>query len=370
MRRSRIAVVGFGVAGGTAAVLLGRAGHEVTVLERAPVLGAVGAGVLLQPSGQRVLARLGVLDQVEAAGEPIEELVAWTHRGRRLMQLRYDDLEPGLHGLGVHRADLFAALARLAREAGVEVRLGTPVRAVPDGYDVVVGADGSQSALRETAGLTRFRHEYRYGALWAIGRSTSVHARLHQVVHGTRRLVGLLPLGDGRCNLFWSMRRDEQELLAERGFGDWRTEVMALCPEARELLESLAGLEDTVFTTYSHVVARRPWAGKLVLIGDAAHAMSPHLGQGVNLALVDALLLAEELAAARDPEEAFRRYAERRRAQLRYYAWITLLLSPFFQSGGVVKAAGRDVALPAMIRVPALRRRMLLALSGLAEGLR
>jgi 2-polyprenyl-6-methoxyphenol hydroxylase-like FAD-dependent oxidoreductase len=368
VRRSRIAVVGFGVAGGTAAALLGRAGHDVTVFERAPVLGAVGAGLLLQPSGQRVLARLGVLDEVEAAGERIEELIAWTNRGKRLMRLRYADLEPRLHGLGVHRADLFTPLARLAREAGVEVRLGTPVTAIPDGFDVVVGADGSQSALREAAGLTRFRHEYRYGALWAIGRSNAVRARLHQVVRGTQRLVGLLPLGGGRCNLFWSLRRDEYPLVARRGFGDWRSEVVALCPEARELLDSLAGLEDTAFTTYRHVVARRPWAGRLVLIGDAAHAMSPHLGQGVNLALVDASLLAEELTAAREPEEAFRRYAERRRAQLRYYAWITLLLSPFFQSGGLVKAVGRDVALPAMIRVPALRRRMLLALSGLAEG--
>lgn len=362
--------MGFGVAGGTAATLLARAGHEVTLFERSPAVGAAGAGVLVQPSGQRILARLGVLAEVEAAGERIDELVAWTHRGRLLMRLRYDDLEPNLHGLGAHRGDLFAALERLVREAGVDVRLGVPMAAVPEGFDIVVGADGSQSALRDAAGLTRFRHEYRYGALWAIGRSTAVQGRLHQVVRGTRRLVGLLPLGEGRCNLFWSLRRDEHAQLAERGFDDWRGEVVALCPAARDLLDSLAGLEDTTFTTYRHVIASRPFAGRLVLIGDAAHSMSPHLGQGVNLALVDAWRLAEALAAASEPEQAFRRYAAARRAQLRYYAWVTLVLSPFFQSGGFVKAAGRDAALPAMIRVPRLRRRMLLALSGLAEGFR
>jgi 2-polyprenyl-6-methoxyphenol hydroxylase-like FAD-dependent oxidoreductase len=370
MRRYRIAVVGFGVAGGATAALLARPGHEVTLFERASSVGPVGAGVLLQPSGQHVLDRLGILEQVAARGERIDELVAWTRRGRQLMRLRYADLDAGLHGLGVHRGDLFAALEALVRGAGVDVRLGSEVKEPPGGFDVVVAADGSRSLLRERAGLTRLCHEYAYGALWAIARSTAVRGRLHQRVHGTRRLIGLLPLGDGRCNVFWSLRTDEHAALVARGFEAWRREAVELCPEAAEALASLAGFEDTSFTTYRHVVVRSVHKDRLVLAGDAAHAMSPHLGQGVNLALVDAWILARALGLESRPEDAFRRYAAERRAQIRYYAWLTLLLTPFFQSGGFVKAAGRDLALPAMVRARPLRRRMLFALSGLAEGFR
>jgi 2-polyprenyl-6-methoxyphenol hydroxylase-like FAD-dependent oxidoreductase len=375
----RVGVVGLGVAGAATAALLARAGHKVTVLERAPEVGPTGAGALLQPSGQRALARLGL-------AETVEELVAYTPRGRELVRLAYGDFEPGCHGLGVHRGDLFAALNGLVAATGVDVRLGVEADSfAPAGglvlvrdaageahgpFELVVAADGSRSALRARSGLVRWEHEYRYGALWAVGTCEAVRGRLHQVVRGTSRLVGLLPLGAGRCNLFWSLRHDALDALHDRGFDAWRREVVALCPEADELLSGLRGFEETRLTTYRHVVLRRPYADRLVLVGDACHAMSPHLGQGINLALLDALCLAGSLDAEPDLARALERYANERRAQVRYYARVTLALTPFFQSGGVVKGLGRDLALPVLQRNRWARRRMLLALSGLASGVR
>src|SRR5882724_3102457 len=97
----RVGIVGCGVAGLTSAVVLGRGGHEVTLIERAPVLGPVGAGLLLQPSGQLGLRRLGLLEEVVARAEPIEGLHALTHRRRTLVRLCYRAIDPAMVGYGV-----------------------------------------------------------------------------------------------------------------------------------------------------------------------------------------------------------------------------------------------------------------------------
>ena len=176
----------------------------------------------------------------------------------------------------------------------------------------------------------------------------------------------MLPLGGGRSNFFWSVHRDRVERLRARSFESWRAEVADLCPEAGEILDSLEGWEDLRFTTYRHALVRRPHAGRLVLVGDAAHPMSPHLGQGINLALIDAWRLAGALGASASLEQALPRYAASRRRQIRWYGAVTLALTPFFQSDGVVKGLGRDLVLPHLPRIPDARRRMLRTLAGFA----
>lgn len=339
----RVGIVGAGVAGTTSALLLARAGHEVVLFERAQELRPVGAGLLLQPSGAAVLRRIGLLEDVVRDAEPIERLYARTHRGRTILDLAYGPLG---HAYGLHRDDLFAVLHPAAIDAGVEMRRGCELHEPPAEFDLVLGCDGSRSALRSP--LVRRQHDYAWGALWAVVESEAVRGRLHQVVRGTTALLGLLPLGRGRMNVFWSARGP---LPVEQV----RAEAARLAPEAAE---TVAKVEELTFTTYRHVVLRRPYDGRLVLLGDAAHAMSPHLGQGANLALVDAWMFAQCLDA--------REYARRRRSQLRYYGAITFALTPFFQSSLIVPGWGRDLALPAMHRVPPLRRWMVRTMAGLA----
>lgn len=108
--------MGCGVAGPAAATFLRRRGWNVRVFERAPVLGPVGAGLLVQPTGQMVLARLGVLDEVRRRAARVERLLGVTVAGRRVMGLEYHDLAPGLHGLGVTRGALFGALLTALQE--------------------------------------------------------------------------------------------------------------------------------------------------------------------------------------------------------------------------------------------------------------
>src|SRR3954470_21780836 len=153
----RVGIVGAGTAGLATAALLARAGDVVEVLERAPSPGPVGAGLLLQPTGQAVLARLGVLDEVLAGAARIERVGGTTIAGKRFMDLRY----PGeTFGLGVHRGALFAALRGAAQRAGAVLMPGAEVVGRNGGvlidaggarygpYDLVVGADGARSTMR------------------------------------------------------------------------------------------------------------------------------------------------------------------------------------------------------------------------------
>src|SRR5215470_377462 len=105
-RRFRVGVVGFGVAGATTAYLLARDGHAVTLIERAPVVEPIGAGVLLQCSGQEVLKHLGVLDSVLTHAAPIDELFARHANGRTLVRNVYGHYELGYRAYGVHRGVL------------------------------------------------------------------------------------------------------------------------------------------------------------------------------------------------------------------------------------------------------------------------
>jgi 2-polyprenyl-6-methoxyphenol hydroxylase-like FAD-dependent oxidoreductase len=204
MEPLRVAVAGFGVAGAAVATLLARGGHTVSAYERTPEGRPAGAGVLLQPVGLLALARLGLVESVVAAAEPIHELHAQSAGGRTIMRLRYAEIEPGCHAYGAGRAQLVAPLREAAAAGGVAVRHGLEVRgcrSAPEGaflqvgeeeegpFDLVVAADGARSTLREVAGLVRGRHDYAYAALWAVGPCPRVRHKLLQVVRGTRRLV-------------------------------------------------------------------------------------------------------------------------------------------------------------------------------------
>lgn len=380
-RNYRIGVVGLGVGGCTVSQLLAAAGHDVAVFERAPQVGPIGAGILLQPSGQLVLQRMGLLDRVTALGEPIEQLHALTQTGRTLMQLPYRELGDGYRAYGLHRGDLFSVLYEQVQAQRIPVHLDCEIRGtvaerdqvwLTDAhrqrhgpFDFVVAADGSRSTLRGACKLAKWIMPYRYGAVWALGRCASVRQKLHQVVRGTSVLLGLLPMGQDRCSLFWSLRRGRKDALWHHGFAAWKDEVTRLCPEAGELLVPFMSSSELFYTTYQHVHMKAWHDDHVLYLGDAAHAMSPHLGQGINLALLDAWLFAQSLARCADFRQAFRQYARLRTHHIRFYAAVTFLLTPFFQSSGFILGWGRNVALPLMTKIGFLRRQMILTMAGL-----
>jgi 2-polyprenyl-6-methoxyphenol hydroxylase-like FAD-dependent oxidoreductase len=384
-RRFRVGVVGFGVAGATTAYLLARDGHRVTLVERAPAVEPIGAGVLLQCSGQAVLQHLGLLERVLEHATPIEELYARHVDGRTLVRNEYGKYGPGCRAYGVHRGVLFRAVRDLVATQPVDVRLGREIvsrRITPGGevvlrdaagaeygpFDAVICGDGARSQLRAAFGFRASVMKYAHGTLWVTTPGSGVSGKLLQVVRGTRQLLGLLPLGDGLASLYWGVRNDEVEAIRARGVEALKAEIVAFAPEAAGVLEHLYHFDQLIHTPYQHVYLRRQHDGRVIFIGDAAHAMSPHLGQGINLAMVDAWRLCACLRDADTPGQAFRRFAAAQRDYIRYYAGVTWFLSPFFQSDWRVLAWGRDLALPLLPRLPVVRRQMLMTVCGLKGG--
>jgi 2-polyprenyl-6-methoxyphenol hydroxylase-like FAD-dependent oxidoreductase len=249
-----------------------------------------------------------------------------------------------------------------------EVYLTSPAGPEHGPFDFVIAADGSRSALRAASGLPHVVAPYDHGALWATGPCAAIRDKLYQVCHGTRYLLGVLPIGGGRCSLYWGVPIRELDAVRARGLPALKAELVAYCPEARELVESVRDFEQLVFTTYRAVAIPRWHTRRVLFIGDAAHAASPHLGQGGSLALLDAWVLAAAIERALDPPSAFRLYARQRAAHVRYYSSLTYLLSPFFQGDGRWKGVWRDLTLPLLSRAPVVRGQMLLTMCGFKNG--
>ncbi len=390
-----IAIVGAGTAGASVGTLLARAGHRVVVFERVADPKPVGAGITLQPTGQATLVRLGLFDAIRARGAHVDRLHVRKRSGGVLMDLPYAAVDPELWGIGIHRGVLFETLFGALRASTAEIRCGVAIaktELAADGryligddgarhgpYDLVVAADGGVCELHHAA--TRVRSTpYGWGALWIVAEDpggTFTNARTcAQIVDRAHHMLGFLPTGLGprgdkpMVSLFWSIRADRVEAWRAAGLAPWRDTILGFEPRAEPILDTLNGRLDGVLYSRYHDVAMWPWHGdRLVFLGDAAHATSPQLGQGANLALIDAVTFADCFAATDDVSAALAAYSAARRRHLNYYQFMTRALTPFFQSDSRVLALLRDLTFPVSRWLSPLRRRMVRTMCGIDRGI-
>jgi salicylate hydroxylase len=336
MRNLNIGIVGAGIGGLTAALALLREGHRVTVLEQAPQLAEVGAGLSLSPTAVHGLNHLGLHETLEArAYKPEDQCVrhykdarplVWINRGRSLIE-KY-----GERYYLIHRADLHDALSAAVRaQSGAEIHLNKRCREVHQGqggvrvrfddgssylFDMLVGADGSRSVVRSQL-FGPLEPQYTGYIAWrGLVPMERVPQEILQppsgIFLGNGHLVNRYPVRNGQLLNFvafaereawteegWSIRSTVEELLAEFvGWTPWVLRFMEQVPPNQLFKWGLFDREPLASWT----------KGRVTLLGDASHPVLPFLGHGAVLAIEDGVVLARAVAGSATIEEALQRY--------------------------------------------------------------
>ena len=324
----RVGVIGAGIGGAAAALLLAGAGAGVTVFERVAEPRAVGAGIGLQPNGLAVLFGLGLRDALHRrcfAGRGGEIRGA---DGRTLVTTELPDFGHGLdHFVVVRRAHLLSVLVdALVAAAGVTTRFGADVTTVDDhgrlvaggeafAFDLVVAADGVHSTSRDRLGVRARVRRTGVRYLRALVDDHTVDGMSETWTE--LGLFGMAPVGDGTYFFCGTASTPAEDAIARRDLDALTAAWTAAFPAARPLFDGVASFDDLLVNEVLTVDCPTFDAGVVALLGDAAHAMAPNTGQGANSALVDGAVLTDELRKAGTVEEALRAYTRRRRPKVR-----------------------------------------------------
>ncbi|MBO6538568.1 MAG: FAD-dependent monooxygenase [Rhizobiaceae bacterium] len=389
-RRTEFAIVGAGPAGLAAALFLARVGFSPTIYERFDEPKPVGSGLILQPTGLAALDALGLLPAILARGNCVERLYGTDARsGRVVLDVGYGGYGNGRFGLGVHRAALFDVLHNAVLEAGIPVVTGAEINALRNSgdkieliaaggqtlaaADLAVDASGARSTLKPKASRGNEVKPLAYGALWA---SLKWHDdgflanALQQRYERASVMIGVLPIGsiapeaERLAAFFWSVRLADAEKLYADGLDAWKARVAGYWPQCQPYLDQIDDFDQLALARYGHNTLRPPVAERLAVIGDAAHSTSPQLGQGANMALLDAAALSAALTAHDEMAAALAAYARARRSHVALFQLLSYALTPFYQSDSRLIPYLRDTLVATVAKVPPMPALLAAMVSG------
>ena len=341
--RPRIAVIGAGLGGTTAAILLQQAGHDVVVYEQAPRLARIGAGIGLGPNVLRVMRHIGVMDEMMDIGIVQQSSLSrvWD-TGEILWDRREQKWEEmfGLPALTMHRGDMLSVLARRVQPGSIVfnkqlldigIRRGGTQLLFTDQTeteaDIVIGADGVNSKVREI--------------LLGVELPTYTGFVAFRSIYPIERLEGWRPQGDGAkwwsderhpanedrhfIHYYLTKQRDEMYFVTGSPYPNWPGGVASVPATKEEIKECYEGFHPDVQRIIDAAPALSKWPllernplplwsrDNIVVLGDACHPMKPHMGQGAGMAIEDAAVLSRCIdSASGDFASAFRMYRANR----------------------------------------------------------
>lgn len=329
MKALNILVVGGGIGGLTAAIALRRDGHQVTVIERDPSWSVYGVGIIQQSNVIRAMDELGLLDDYLAAGVGFDAVEIFLPNGAKVARVPSPQLVPGKPAnVGIGRPALHKVLGDRTKASGAQVRLGVTIdHLVDDGegvdvrfsdggegrYDLVVGADGVYSQTRKTIFPDSANPEFTGQAVWRYNFPRPADLDVLQVYNGPIG-VGLVPVSDALMYMYVTTPEPGNPRYPREGLAQtMRGKLGATAPAIQALAEQITQDDGVVYRPLEALLVEGPWhKGRVVLLGDAVHATTPHLGQGAGMAIEDSIVLAQEIARADTPEQAFAAYRDRR----------------------------------------------------------
>lgn len=372
----KILVAGGGIGGLAASIGLARTGHRVEVCEQAERLRTVGAGISLQPNALEALETIGLEQEIMARGVTASRASLWRSDGRLIRHFDFDGYQAktGYRPYIFHRGTLLETLFEAAERHGVDVRFGQRVDSIEqrdDGVrvtmdsgfkceaDLLVGADGINSRVRSHL----FGHETKRYSGYVCWRGIVDDPQLVESVDSMSEIWGRgQRFGCMRCNasqVFWfatrsCSTRDAADSDLRSMFADWPKIV-------GNLLESTP-TETIVFNDISDRPPIFPWArGRITLLGDAAHPMTPNFGQGGSQAIEDAVVLSHLLQNAKAPVSALRQYEKHRHARTKQLVEASRRFGNIAQGGRTLTRFIRDQVLTRLLtQLPNVTSRKLL----------
>lgn len=343
MKNLSVLVIGAGIGGLTAAIALRQRGFAVQMIEKDPAWSVYGVGIIQQGNVLRAVHALGILDRYIDAGVGFDAVEVFAPNGMKVARIPSHRLLPDRPAnVGVSRSALQKVLGDAAREAGATLRLGLTATAIEQHgvgvtvhfsdqtsgtYDIVVGADGTYSATRAMvmpeAPLPKFTGQ----AVWRYNLPRPTDLDALQAYNGPIG-AGLVPMNRELMYMYLTTPEPGNPRYPREGLAAAMRGKTAQCaPAIRQLAEQITDDDGVVYRPLESLLVEGPWhRGRVVLLGDAVHATTPHLGQGAGMAIEDSLVLAEELARHEDVEGAFNAYRARRFERCAYIVRASLAI--------------------------------------------